>query len=145
VRVIDANVLLNAVNSSADHYQVAHDWLEGALNGDEVVGIPWLVIIAFIRISTLPHGFPKPFDVSAALHFVRDWLSVSNVVVLNVPSTDDHLDIVEALLNKAGRAGNLVNDAHIAAIAQVLDAEVVTFDSDFGKFPGIRWITPGQV
>ena len=60
MKVVDANVLLSAVNTSAEHYQDAHDWLDDALNGDEVIGLPWLVIVAFIRISTLPHGFPQP-------------------------------------------------------------------------------------
>ena len=145
MKVVDANVLLSAVNTSAEHYRDAHDWLDDALNGDEVIGLPWLVIVAFIRISTLPHGFPQPLSVSVALRYVREWLALPNVVALNVPSTEDHLVILEALLNTANQAGNLVSDAHIASIAKAMDAEVVTFDGDFAKFPGLRSITPGQL
>jgi predicted nucleic acid-binding protein len=45
-------------------------------------------------------------------------------------------------LAEAGTAGNLVNDAHLAALAVEHDAEVVSFDSDFARFPGVRWRRP---
>jgi len=142
VKIVDANVLLNAVNTSADHYQDARGWLDEALNGEEVIGLPWLVIVAFIRISTLAHGFPRPLSVPQALRYVGDWLAMPAVVAMNVPVAEDHLDSLGALLNAAGHAGNLVNDAHLAAIAQAMDAEIVTFDRDFVRFPGVRWMLP---
>jgi len=142
VKILDANVLLNAVNTSADHHQDAREWLDEALNSKEAIGLPWLVIIAFIRISTLAHGFPRPLSVPEALSYMRGWLAVPTVVVINASSTDDHLDSLEALLTAANHGGNLVNDAHIAAIAEAVDAEVVTFDRDFDRFAGVRRVVP---
>jgi len=46
------------------------------------------------------------------------------------------------LIAEMGTAGNVVNDAHLAALALEYDGEVVTFDRDFGRFPGVRWRTP---
>ena len=54
----------------------------------------------------------------------------------------DHLTIMTEMLAAAGRGGNLVPDAHIAALAIQHDAEIHTNDRDFSRFPGLRWSNP---
>ena len=44
----------------------------------------------------------------------------------------------------AGVGANLVTDAHIATLAMEYQAEVHSNDSDFGRFPGLRWRNPLQ-
>jgi predicted nucleic acid-binding protein len=53
--------------------------------------------------------------------------------------------VLERLLAPTGVAGNLVNDAHLAALAVEHRAEIVSYDNDFSRFPGVRWITPGRL
>jgi predicted nucleic acid-binding protein len=54
-----------------------------------------------------------------------------------------HLEILAALLEESGVAGNLVSDAHLAALAIEFDAALVSFDRDFARFAGLRWSVPG--
>ncbi|NMD45782.1 MAG: type II toxin-antitoxin system VapC family toxin, partial [Propionibacterium sp.] len=37
---------------------------------------------------------------------------------------------------------NLVNDAHLAALALEHRAEIVSYDNDFARFEGVRWRRP---
>ena len=61
-----------------------------------------------------------------------------------VQATPRHLDVLAGLLMGVGSAANLTSDAHLAALAIEHDATVVTFDSDFARFQGVRWAEPGE-
>lgn len=56
--------------------------------------------------------------------------------------TAQHLQVLSHLLTALGTGGNLINDVHLAALAIEHRGEVVTYDSDFGRFPGVTWSTP---
>jgi len=136
LKVVDANVLLYAVNERSAHHRIARDWLEEALSGWETVGFSWFALLAFLRVSTL-EGLPNPMPTHAAIRTVEARLSAEPAIVIDPKSR--HLGLVSGLLSSAGAAGNLVNDAHLAALAIEHGAEVVSFDSDFARFPGLRW------
>jgi toxin-antitoxin system PIN domain toxin len=138
--IVDGSVLLNAVNSAGDLHQRARDWLETALAGTETVGFPWVTILAFLRIATNARVLPEPLRVADARERLQEWLAVPVATI--VEPGPGHLQRLTDLLDEAGTAGNLVTDAHIAAIAMDYDAEVVTFDRDFGRFEGLRWRIP---
>ena len=140
MKVVDLNVLLYAVNANAPHHHLAHTWLEDALNGIEPVGFCWSVMTGYLRISTNPRIFPEPLTATEALADIKTWLSADATVVVE-PGTG-HLDILADLLEKTGTAGNLVTDTHIAALAIERGAEVVSFDTDFARFDGLRWSRP---
>lgn len=140
MQVVDANVLLYAVNTSAEHHDQARKWLDGALNGRDSVGFSWISLLAFIRLSTKVDLFPSPLAVPDALERVRAWLAQPVSVVLE--PTALHLDVLARLLGAVGAGGNLTNDAHLAALAIEHRGEVVSYDSDFGRFPGVVWSTP---
>jgi predicted nucleic acid-binding protein len=53
-----------------------------------------------------------------------------------------HAEILFDLLLEVGIAGNLTYDAHLAALAIEYQAELVSADTDFGRFPGLRWFNP---
>lgn len=140
MRLVDANVLLYAVNESEPRHERARVWLDGALNASEPVGFAWIALLAFVRLSTKAELFPSPLSLDGALGCIRGWLAQPPSVVLE--PTARHLEIMAGLLGPTGTGGNLVNDAHLAAIAVEHGATVVTYDTDFGRFQGVRVFSP---
>jgi uncharacterized protein len=138
--VVDANVLIYATNSDAAHHEPARRWLETALAGAEGVGLPWLVLLAYLRITTDDRIVPQPLAVDEALEQVRRWLDAPAAVALE--PTGRHLAVLSGLLAASRTGGNLVNDAHLAALAIEHGATLVSFDRDFGRFEGLRHHVP---
>lgn len=142
MQVVDANVLLYVVNEDAPHHGAAKTWLDGALGGPETVGFDWVVLLAFLRLSTRSGLFPRPLTLAEAVDVVESWLAQPAAVVLQ--STPRHLPVLHGLLAALGTAANLVNDAHLAALALEHGAEVVSFDADFSRLEGVRWHRPAE-
>jgi toxin-antitoxin system PIN domain toxin len=140
VKVVDANVLIYAVNDDADRHIVAKRWLDDALNGGATIGLSWVVLLAFLRLTTKGNLFARPLSTSEASAVVDFWLRQPTVRLLE--PTAKHLDIVTSLLDAVGTAGNLVNDAHLAALSIEHRGVIVSFDSDFARFPDVRWERP---
>lgn len=143
MRLVDANVLLYAVNERATHHEPSRAWLDRALKGSDTVGFAWVPLLAFVRLSTHAALFERPLEVSDALGLISDWLAApGSVPVQPGPAHAGHL---VSLLTSVGVGGNLVNDAHLAALALENRAEVVSYDNDFSRFPGVRWVRPDQL
>jgi len=142
VKLVDANVLIYARNRSDPRHQQSQGWLDAALDGNETVALPWTSLMAFLRLTTRIGLFPQPLDVDTALEQVRTWLSSDATVV--VEPTSRHFEILAGMLADVGTGGNLVTDAHLAALALEHRATIVTFDNDFDRFPGVRWERPGH-
>jgi toxin-antitoxin system PIN domain toxin len=140
VKLVDANVLLYAVNEDAVHHEQSQTWLDAALAGAATVGFAWAALLAFLRLSTRRGLFPSPLDVDGALERIAAWLAQPSALVLEPGAR--HLEVLTDLLAHVGAGGNLVVDAHLAALAIEHRATIVTFDADFGRFPGIRWEQP---
>jgi toxin-antitoxin system PIN domain toxin len=140
VKIVDANVLLYAVNTGSEHHRRARRWLDDALSAEETTGFAWVVLLAFLRLATHPVVYTRPLSTAQASDLVRSWLSQSSASV--VSPTARHADVLAGLLADSGTAGNLVNDAHLAALAIEHDAVLVSFDADFARFRGVRWEAP---
>lgn len=84
--------------------------------------------------------FPTPLSIEDAATIVRAWLAQPTAVVVEPTARDT--EVLEGLVSDLGTAGNLVNDAHLAAMALEHGADVVSFDADFSRFDGIRWLQP---
>jgi toxin-antitoxin system PIN domain toxin len=138
--VPDANVLLYAVDATSARHEPARAWLEDRLSGSESFGLVWSVLLAFLRISTRAGLFETPLTADQAFDLVTGWLDQPSVVVLH-PGDRHHL-IMRELLAPLGTAGNLVPDAHLAAIAIEHGATVASSDSDFGRFARLAWVDP---
>ena len=140
MKVVDVNVLLYAVNEQAPEHKRIRHWLETALNGDESVGLPWLVLAGFLRLSTNPRIFPAPLSVNEALSQVSAWLEARTVTTMS--ENPNHWAVLRNLLNETGTAGNLTTDAHLAALAITHNATMVSCDNDFSRFQNLRWENP---
>lgn len=142
MKLVDANVLLYAVNRDARHHEESRTWLDGALSGGDTVAFSWLVLVAFVRLATKEGLFPRPLGVREAVARVEAWVG-SPAAVLVEPAID-HARLLGDLLDAVGAGGNLANDAHLAALAVAHRCDIVSYDNDFGRFPGIRWLTPAE-
>lgn len=138
--LVDANVLLYAINRDSMHHTPANEWLTGSLAGARTVGMPWLSLLAFLRIATNGRIMPRPLTTPEAFALIETWLA-SPSAVLTTPGAR-HLTVLRGLVETAGTAGNLTSDAHLAALALERGATVATFDRDFERF-GVRVTVPG--
>lgn len=139
--VVDANVLLYAVDASAELHAPARTWLDATPDLHETVALPWVSLQAFVRIATHAAIYPDPLTLLEAVSIVEGWLDRPNVVLPRVGP--DHVPAWKDVLLASGTPGNLVNDAHVAAIALQHDARVATYDADFDRFSGVEWFRPG--
>jgi hypothetical protein len=137
VIIPDLNVLLYAVDEDSIRHQSAAEWLAGAVNGGAgEIGLPWAVILGFLRLSTSNRVFPRPLSVEQSLGWIQDLASQPSVRILDPGKA--HLGILGHLLLASGTGGNLTIDAHLAALCLENDAAVATGDRDFRRFPGLR-------
>jgi uncharacterized protein len=138
--LIDANVLLYAVDDESSFHEAARDWLTSALNGSQRVGIPWQSMWAFVRISTSPRAMSSPLTPSEAWAVVEDWLDAPATWVPG-PGRG-HRAILGSLLVERDIRANLVSDAVLTALCIEHGLTIVSADSDFARFPEVAWINP---
>jgi len=138
--IVDVNVLLGYVDPDATFHGAATRWLESELNGTSRVGFPWPSLTGFLRIVTNPRAYPEPLTVDEAMSYVDAWLGAQNAWVPR--PGPQHATILRRLLTDAGAAATLVSDAHLAALAVEYGVPVCSFDSDFARFPDVRWHRP---
>ena len=137
MKLADTNVLLHAVNSAAPQHATARAWLGAAVVDPGGLGLAWNSLIGFIRLSTRPGILRPPLSTENALAPVHRWMAAPAVTVLH--PGEQHLAVLARLLIGAGTAGNLSNDAHLAALAIEHGATLVTFDRDFARFAGLSF------
>ena len=138
--IVDANILLYAVDADGRFWRHAHDWLVGALNGSVRVGCPWASLLAFQRLATGPRVFPRPLTPERAWAHIADWLAADNSWI-PIPGPR-HADILGRLIVDGDLRGNLVTDAHLAALAIENGIGICSADSDFARFPEVQWVNP---
>jgi toxin-antitoxin system PIN domain toxin len=140
VKIVDLNILLYAINRNSTHHAVVRDWWEKAVSDEDPVGLPWAVLLGFLRLSTNPKVFPNPLTPEQAMEIIDTWLSRANVKI--VLETDEHWRILRRLLETTGTAGNLTTDAHLASLAISYGAALASCDADFSRFSELRWESP---
>lgn len=138
--LLDANILIYAVNADLPQHSAARAWLEDQLSGSQTLGLPWMVLLAFLRICTNQRVFERPLSVSEAINYVDQWLAQPPTRPI-IPGAN-HWSILRQLIENNGTGGNLTTDAHIAALAIEHACTVYSADNDFKRFPGIRHVNP---
>lgn len=139
MKLIDTNVLLYATDRLSPFHDRSRDFVERAMNSDEVIALPWVVLLAFLRILTRARPeAPLPRDVVIAM--VDTWLAQPNVVTLGPGK--EHWRVVQELIAATQASGNLMTDVHLAALAIENGAELCSADTDFARFPRLKWTDP---
>jgi uncharacterized protein len=136
----DVSILIHAYNSGSLHHIAARAWWEETLTLPRPVGLPWVSILGFVRITTRAAAAKSPFYPGEAIGLVRSWLALPGVQILS--PGEFHAEIFFRLIEQVGTAGDLTTDAHLAALAIEYQAELASTDTDFARFPGLRWFNP---
>jgi hypothetical protein len=138
--LVDANILLYAEDSLSPHHQLARSWWDEQLSGSGPVCLSWVVLAAFIRIGTNPRVFAHPLSLVQALRRVESWLDQPCTRV--VQPTERHWVVFQQMLTSGQAVGNLVTDAHLAALSVEHGCELFSTDADFARFPKLKWKNP---
>ena len=138
--VPDVNVILYATFRESPDHERAQAWWTGLLSGSATVGLSMLTIFGFIRLSTNLRIMQSALPVEDAVSRVESWLSRPQVEMVHPGPR--HLQIAFDLLREAGTGANLTTDAQLAALAIEHQAELHSADTDFARFPGLRWVNP---
>jgi toxin-antitoxin system PIN domain toxin len=140
VILIDANLLVYAHVRSFMQHEPARDWLDGQLNGATPVGLPWESLLAFLRLVTNPRVFERPEPIADAWRQILGWLDCETAWIPQ--PTERHAALLSELLTTPGVHANLVPDTHLAALALEHGLMLCSADSDFARFPTLRWMNP---
>jgi uncharacterized protein len=140
VILLDANLLIYAIDTDSPHHRRVRSWLEEVLSGAMGVILPWISILAFLRITTHPRIMGRPLGLQGALAYVDEWLRHPNVTA--VGPSERHWPILRHLLWGSGTAGNLTSDAHLAALAVEHGCTVCSADNDFRRFASVPFFNP---
>ncbi len=138
--LLDANLLLYAVHERAAQHEATRSWLTEQLNGPRRVGLPWQSLAAFLRIATHPRAFEQPLEAAVAWKRVADWLAAPAAWV-PAPGRE-HAVLFGELIKRYDVRGNLVPDAHLAALAMEHGVAVCSADTDFARFAEVEWLNP---
>jgi len=138
--VPDVNLLIYAYNEATSLHDDARRWWQDRMSDSVPVGLPWAVVLGFVRLVTHPSVFNEPLTWDEALGRVDEWFEQEHVFALDPGPR--HLRIVRALFRATGVAGSLTTDTHLAAIAIEHGAELHSNDRDFERFPGLRLHNP---
>lgn len=120
----DTSILLYAYNSTSQFHGLACAWVEETFSGSEQIGLPWIVIVGFIRIGADARVHSQPWTMAEAVAIVDAWLTRPNIFAMTPGRR--HWEILRSLLAKGQVRGPLTTDAHIAAHALETGALLAT-------------------
>lgn len=136
----DVNVLIHAYNSESPNHVSAREWWNETLSLERPVGMAWVTLLGFLRISTHRGITKHPLRPAESIMRINSWLA--NPAVRIVTPGQKHAAILFELVEGVGTAGNLTTDAHLAALSIEYRAEIASTDTDFARFPGVRCFDP---
>ena len=138
--LLDANLLVYAIDRGSPHHRIAQAWLERILSSATPVGLAWIVVLAFLRVTTRAASMHKPLSPERAIAYVDSWLALPHVALVH--AGEKHWPILRNLLLSSGTAGNLTSDAHLAALAIEQGYAIYSSDHDFRRFAGLTVVNP---
>ena len=140
MRIVDANLLVYAHVAAFDQHADARSWLDEKLMAFEPLGLPWVSLLGFLRLTTNPRIFERPEPLKKAWQQVQGWLDCQAVWIPQ--PTEQHHEVLNRLFGLSDLHGNLIPDAYLAALAIEHGLILCSTDGDFARFPGLRWENP---
>ena len=141
MQAIDTNVLVYAEIRSSPWHEEARTLLGELAEGAFPWAIPWPCLYEFLRVVTHPRIYHPPVPLSVALNDLRSILDSPTLVLLH--ETSNHPDVMIRVLEESGVSGNLIHDAHIAALCLEHGiTELISGDRDFARFPSLTVRNP---
>lgn len=140
MHVLDANILLYAYDADSAHHRRVFAALDELLASGEMVFLPWLAVVAFVRVASSPGLLRRPLSLSEAFAILEDLFDEPNIRVLDPGPT--HLREFRAAAEDGQVTGPLVTDAHLAALAIENGIQFWSADKDFSRFSRLRWKNP---
>jgi toxin-antitoxin system PIN domain toxin len=130
---LDVNVLLYASDRSSDRHLRARRFVEACAAGPEILCLTWPTLMSYLRIATHPRIFTAPLSPDEALGNVSALIKLPHVRA--VSELDGFIDAYKHVTDETSVRGNLVPDAHVAAILfQHGVRTLYSNDRDFRKF-----------
>jgi hypothetical protein len=129
-----------AYNSDAPFHEPARQWWESRLSQRGTVGLPWIVILGFVRLMSSHAVLTDPMTPPEAIGHARSWFERPQTQIV-IPGPR-HLEILAHLMETTCMSSRSTTDAHLAALAIETQAELHSNDLDFARFPGLRWKNP---
>jgi toxin-antitoxin system PIN domain toxin len=136
----DINLLIHAHNSESARHAPARAWWDECMGGSEGIGLAWVVILGFIRITTHRGILANPMTPDEACGRIDEWLALPHVHI-PLPAAG-HFARLGSQLRALGTAGNLTTDAHLATLAMERGYTLHSTDADFARFAGLKWVNP---
>lgn len=141
MRAFDTNVLVYATVVSSPQHATALRVLTDSAESRRPWAIAWPSVYEFLRVVTHPRILHPPMPMEAAAGVIRTLCASPSLVLLS--ETPRHAEVMTELLEASGATGNLVHDAHIAALCLEHGVtELVTADRDFSRFPQLKVHNP---
>jgi toxin-antitoxin system PIN domain toxin len=138
--LVDANILLYSEDELSAQHEAARGWWDEQLSGSSPVCLCWTVLGAFIRIASSARVFENPLTVTQCINRVQSWLDQPCVRLIQ--PTERHWPVFQKMLADGQAVGNLVTDAHLAALAVQHGCVMMSTDADFARFPLVKWKNP---
>lgn len=141
MHAVDTNVLIFAHSQDTPYHETARELLESMARSPTPWAIPWPCLYEFLRVATHPRILARPASQASALEALAKLTASPSLRLLG--HTPRHAGAMQQVMHESGATGNIVHDAHIAALCIEHGAtRLVTGDRDFMRFPGIEVVNP---
>jgi toxin-antitoxin system PIN domain toxin len=140
VILLDANVLIAGHRAEDARHEAVRGVLDELFASPLALAVPDLVLTAFVRITTNPRVFAPATPLEQALAITTAIREAENCLQLNPGPR--HWTLFAETCRAGAARGPLVSDAYLAALAIEHGCELLSFDRDFARFPGLRWRPP---
>ena len=138
--LVDANILLYGEDGFSEHHHVAWKWRDKQLSSPDPVALCWRALTTFVRLVANVRLHKRPLTLRESIERVQSWLEQPSIRILT--RTEQHWGLFQQMLRAGNATGNLVSDAHLAALAMEHNSILASTDADFARFRGLRWRNP---
>lgn len=138
--LLDVNVLVAGHRPADPRHEKTRRFLDDLFSAPTAFTVPDVVLTAFVRITTDARILSPPTPLGEALDLAAAISALPNH--RRVTPGARHWDLFAEACRGGDARGPLVSDAWLAALAIEHGCELLSFDRDFARFPGLRWRPP---